>query len=294
MIYSDISKILSQLTSINLVFIPIILLIHIVAVLIRAFRQKLLLDRLGMRISYRNNIRFHFAGFSLVFTPGGSGEMLKSYYLNNEYGYKYSQTIPVFLSEKYYDLLGAISVLAIVSCFRNFLVTDILILIIIPILITLYLSIKHQKIFKFLLSVTSRFPILKKGVNFIDDSHESLIQLLDKQTMMNSSLLSMISVFLEAFAFYLGFLAFGLHLSYVDATLITYTATTIGAISFLPGGMIITETGMTGILIKYGLSLSQSLSLVVFTRLTSIWFYTFIGFLSTKFVSHKRLAREDR
>src|SRR6185437_10456161 len=79
MIYSDVNKMIDQFSSSNVIlYLPMILAIHMFAIMIRARRQGMFLDKLGMKIPYSDNVKYQFSGFALSFTPGGAGEMIKS------------------------------------------------------------------------------------------------------------------------------------------------------------------------------------------------------------------------
>ena len=39
-------------------------------------------------------------------TPAGSGKLIKSYYLKKKFGYGISKSFPVFIIERFYDLLA--------------------------------------------------------------------------------------------------------------------------------------------------------------------------------------------
>jgi len=55
-----------------------------------------------------------------------------------------------------------------------------------------------------------------------------------------------------------------------------------GTISFLPAGIGVTEGIFIGLLLSNNLELSIATSLILFIRLTTIWFYTFLGFIALK------------
>ena len=81
----------------------------------------------------------------------------------------------------------------------------------------------------------------------------------------------------------MGFLAFDLDLGYLKSIQLFYTSIIFGAISLIPGGVGIVEGGLTVLLTQQGLPISLAISIVIFVRLTTIWFSTIIGFLATYF-----------
>ena len=62
----------------------------------------------------------------------------------------------------------------------------------------------------------------------------------------------------------------------------------MGVLSFIPGGLIITETGLLGSIVNTGTDFSIATLLVLLIRIMTFWFPVFIGFITLKFVLSKR------
>ena len=87
----------------------------------------------------------------------------------------------------------------------------------------------------------------------------------------------------------------GVHVDLGLATAI-YAGTTIaGALSFLPGGLGVTEGAMTLALVKGGshLAMSTALAATLLTRLATLWFAVLIGVVLLA-VARRRIARRSR
>lgn len=280
-IYSDLNKIIYVLSTIDLIYIPIILCIHVIAIIVRGFRQKILLDRIQVKIGTKDNILIQFSGLSMVLTPGGSGEMIKSYFLKKKYGFELKKTLSLFFIERFHDLLSITIILAVISVIISDLEVRIIVIIMTILLISFIMLIKNKKI---LLKVLRKIP--KKGalriINELPESVNVLEKQLERKTICLAGMIGVLSWVLDAIAVFFGFLAFGLDYSFIESTSIIYTSTIIGVASFIPGGLGVTETSMSALLVKSGLIMPIATSLVIFTRLTSIWFYTIIGFIITR------------
>jgi len=59
----------------------------------------------------------YIAGLAMIVTPASSGSVIKSYILNKKFGYAYTKTVPVVITEKYHDLLAPLSVIALMLIF---------------------------------------------------------------------------------------------------------------------------------------------------------------------------------
>jgi len=283
-LYNDVNQFSYQWTTIEIWYIPLILGLHFLVLLLRTIRQKLLFDSLGIKITLKENLKIHVAGLSLIMTPGGIGQTIKSYYLKNKYDSPYSKTVSVALAERYHDLLGIILIIAILLLFRESFGGWIIMGVLAIILLAIYLLLRNKKIAKKILSKVPKISLLKRISENYDIIGDSLHILTKKRVFLASLVVDIVSWIVAAFAFYFSFLAFGLDLSFADATYISFIPLILGAVSFLPGGFGVTEVSMLSLLTEYGLTPSASSALVLFTRITSIWFFTIIGIIATKFV----------
>jgi len=283
-LYNDVNQFSYQWTTIQVLYVPLILGLHFVVLLLRTCRQKILFDSLDIKISWKENFKIHLSGLSLIMTPGGIGQTIKSYYLKNKFDSPYSKTISVSLAERYHDLLGIILIIAILLFFRESFAGWIMIGILATISLAIFVLVRNQKVSRMILSKIPKISFLKRISENYDAIQVSLYSMTKRRVFLSSLGIDLVSWTVAAVAFYLSFLAFGLDVSFSDATYISFVPITLGAISFLPGGFGVTEISMLGLLTKYGLAPSAASALILFTRITSIWFFTIIGLIATKFV----------
>jgi len=84
-IYYDANQFLESLDKINPYFIIPILFCFTTAILIKSLRQMLFLRHLGIKIPLKQNTIIYLAGLSMLITPAGLGEMIKSHFLLKKY-----------------------------------------------------------------------------------------------------------------------------------------------------------------------------------------------------------------
>ena len=89
-------------------------------------------------------------------------------------------------------------------------------------------------------------------------------------------------------AVYLVFDLFNLNIDFFNTSQIYFTSQIIGLLSFVPGGIIVTEAGLFGLILKTGNEMSIAAMLVLLIRILTFWFPMFIGFITLKFVLAKR------
>jgi uncharacterized protein (TIRG00374 family) len=137
-----------------------------------------------------------------------------------------------------------------------------------------------------------KMPLLKNlPESSTSEFNSSLLSFFKRKGIIYGWLFSMAAWSFEAIGIFLCFKAFGLNINFIFSTVFGFSSVLFGAVSFLPGGAGLTEVIFVHILSSHGLELSMATTLVIFYRLTSIWFSTAIGIIATKFVSKKNESR---
>ena len=279
---SDLERFSHVWSVIILEYIPIILGLHFFAHVIRTFRQKLFFKKLDISLSFRNNFLLYFSGASLIMTPGGVGELLKSYLLKINYGHSISKTSSVILAEKYHNILSGVSLILILLLIQSIFEVLILTLILGVIILMAYIAVKKINIF---LSLISKLP--KKWIltPLIDNSPtfcNSLNSLFHNRVFFTGLLFGISASLLDGLAFFIGFLAFGLDTSFIESATFVMSSLTLGSLSFLPAGIGVTEISLLGFLTNHGVFLATASALILFIRLSTSWYTTIIGIISLK------------
>ena len=96
--YSDFDKLSSNIEQFKFEFLPLILLFSFLGIIVLGFRQNILLKTVGIQISVKENILLYLAGLSMIITPVGAGQAIKSYYLKKKFGCSVSKTVFIFFS----------------------------------------------------------------------------------------------------------------------------------------------------------------------------------------------------
>ena len=63
------------------------------------------------------------------------------------------------------------------------------------------------------------------------------------------------------------------------------TSVLIGFLSLIPGGIVVTETGMIGLLLKNGVEFSIASLTVLIIRAITLWFPMMVGFIALKLIT---------
>jgi uncharacterized protein (TIRG00374 family) len=249
--------------------------------LVRFLRWQYYLNILDIKIPWVHSLLVFLSGFSLTVTPGKLGEMVKAILLRESHGIPAARTAPIVVAERFTDLVGLL-LLAGVGVFsfsvdRRFLILGTLLILVGLVVISV------EPIALFFLRILGHLPILGKFSPKLRDAYHTTAFLLCPRPLLLGILLSTISWAFECAAFWIivhGFVGASIDLR--AATFIYATMTVAGALSFLPGGLGVTEAGMLGLLGELGQGTGRSVATAAtfVTRLVTLWFAVALGLLA--------------
>ena len=193
-----------------------------------------------------------------------------------------TKTIPIIIVEKAYELIGAIlaSEIGIIILGMEFY----LIIIAISVLATIFFFMYHRRSSEL---VFNRITKLKFFSKYIDNMSE-FYEVVKKSTSVKAAticiLLALTYWFIISAAAYYTLIAFDVNLlDYLKVLAIYATSTLLGAISFIPAGIGITEGSIAGLFTLNGVDVSTALILSVMIRVLTLWYSVSAGFISLKF-----------
>lgn len=286
--YSDIQKIVDHFRAINLNLVFLAFILEGISLIIRSIRQQRFLAAIMIRLPFFENLRIYLAGMSMVSTPGGIGGLIKSHFLKVKYNESISKTSTVVLLERYSDLLSVTAVLIFtLFIFFNwqFLATAVILG---TFTIIIYVVIHNTEFLSKFLCLMKKIKIFSKFTPNPEFNY-SLKILTKSRTIFVGFVISTIAFLFDGASVYVGFLSLNKDLGFINTIQYYYTSLLFGALSFLPAGVGITEGSFIGFLLSRGVELSLASSLVLISRLTTIWFATVIGFIATHRITLKKL-----
>ena len=277
-IYSGIDDISENFKSMNFHYVLPIIGVVLASIIFRSWIQKLLLEEIQVKLSIKDNFLLFLSGLALIISPGGTGQVIKSYFLKEKYGISISKSIPVILFERYYDLISVTALVIISICiifsFEAFIVSIFALIIIFIVSIAL----RKESLFTKLLSLQKKIMFMKQLEINERELYLSVKLLNNYSLVWKISVLTILITFWDGIAIYMGFLSFGMDIGYFEATQFYYTSLILGVMSLIPGGMGVLEGGFTILSSKY-LEMALAVSIIIFIRLTTIWFTTFLGMI---------------
>jgi len=284
-IFSDINDLTTNFKEMNYFLILPILLATIGGLFVKSIRQYFLLKQVKIKISFRQNIILYFSGLSLLSAPFGVGGIIKSHFLLKNFNHSISKTTPVILIERFHDAIAMFTIIVFFVLISNFNSINIPLLIIGSFFIFFIIILKNGDLTYRLVSKLSKIKFLKITGENTDDFFNSLTLLSKNKSLSSSWLLGLIGWLFDALAIYFSFLAFSLNFDFFITTIIGFSSVLFGSLSFIPGGIGVTELSFVQLLSNYDIDLSLISALIIFIRFTGIWFATSLGFLAIKFTS---------
>lgn len=285
--YSDFSKFTFNFFHFKFEYLIPILSIGFLTLFIKAVRQHLILHQIDIRIPFKDSLLLYFSGIAMTVTPGGIGAVIRSYYLKNKHGHKISRTFPITLIEKFHDSLAVVIIIFVSLITIKSYEAMTLASVIGIVLILIYTAVRIKNFFMLTSKMLSRIPLVNRQIDKLFQSYDTFHTLTSRRITIQCLLVSLASWGGDAIAVYLTFVAFGLKLQIAYTTVVSFSSILFGSISFLPGGVGLTEASMVGLLVKNGMELSLATSVVFMVRLVGIWYTTAIGFITMKFLLSK-------
>jgi glycosyltransferase 2 family protein len=262
---------------------------------IRFVRWQLYLRHQAVRVPRDTSALVFGAGLSLSITPAKVGELLKSYLLRELHDVPATRTAPIVVAERVTDLL-ALLLLAVAGVALYGIDTTLVVVAAGLVTVGLVL-LAWPRPMRALLDLVTRPAVAHRFRAPLHDMYGHLAALCRPRSLVVAVALAMPAWACEGVGFALIVRAFpGAHVD-LGLAMVIYAATTIaGALSFLPGGLGVTEGAMTLWLVRgaAGLDRSTALDATLLTRLATLWFAVLLGLVCLALVRRRIRARAPR
>ncbi|MDX2093619.1 MAG: lysylphosphatidylglycerol synthase transmembrane domain-containing protein [Kofleriaceae bacterium] len=220
------------------------------------------------------------AGLSLSITPAKLGELVKSYLLRELHDISATRTAPIVVAERVSDLL-ALLVLAVIGVAAYGVQTGLVIAAGALVTVGLVL-LAWPAPTRWLIDLVTRPTFARKYRTSLHEVYAGLVGLCRPARLLTSTAIALPAWAAECVGFALIVRGFpGAHVD-LGLAMVIYAATTIaGALSFLPGGLGVTEGAMTILLVRSATGVDQptALDATLLTRLATLWFAVLLGLI---------------
>jgi uncharacterized protein (TIRG00374 family) len=248
---------------------------------VRFGRWHYYLKVLGLKVPAGHSLLVFLGGFSLTVTPGKLGEVVKALLLRESHGIPAARTAPIVIAERFTDLVGLL-LLACVGIF-TFKIDPRFLLIGAALIGFGLVVVSVAPVATFFLRLATQVPGVRRFAPKLEEAYRTTSELLRPRPLLLGVVLSTISWFFECTAFWAVVHGFaGAAIDIQAATFIYASMTVAGALSFLPGGLGVTEAGMLAMLGELGTGCGRSVAAAAtfVTRLCTLWFAVLIGIVA--------------
>lgn len=250
---------------------------------IRFVRWELYLRAVGAAVPRRLSAHVFVAGFAMSITPGKVGELLKAALLRDAAGTPVETTAPVVVAERVTDLVALVALgligVAAYGVARE-MVAAAAIVVLLGLIIVSWKPLAYALLDR---AAGSKIGLLARLAPKARAFYDRLALLVQPAPLLWATALATAAWLCECVGFALIVRGFaGAEVSLGLAMLI-YAATTVaGALSFLPGGLLVTEASMTLLLVHSASGVDQptAVAATILTRLCTLWFAVMLGVIA--------------
>ena len=279
---ADFNLIQEKISNFKINYLPLILFLVTLSLIPIFIKWNFLLKNCEIEVPLAKSLAVFLSGLAFDITPGKIGALMKSQILKISSDIPRAKTAPVVLVEKMYDLIGAI-----VASIIGIIILGVyphLIVIAVFILTVIFFFMFYRPASELFFKRITKTKFLSKYIESISESYEIVQKSTNVKVATICILLAVSYWFIISIAVYYTLIAFDINmLDYFKVLAIYVTSSLLGAISFIPGGIGITEGTLDGLLTMEGIEISTSLILSVMIRVLTLWYLVCIGFIALKF-----------
>ena len=280
---SDITKINESIMKMKPSYLLIAVFFWAGGILINSIRWHFFINEFNNKISFKQNIQYYLAGLAFAISPGGIGEIVRSPYIKRDYGISITKTASIIFVQRIYDLIGLTIVLSTGLIFIDYSKT--ILLVPISILFLIILILKNENRLLKLMNLVSKIKLFRKLDLNVEEIYDSIAKLLKAKFFILGCGISTISFIFYSTAIYFLITGLDAYLSFQEIMVISTVTQLIAAISFIPGGIGVSEGGLIGLFTLYGIDYETAITTTILIRLISTGVFTAVGLYFLRIIS---------
>ena len=272
--YGDFRNVGQRIVSFPFTYLSAAIALAVLNFLFRFLRWSYYLKILKIDVPLKLSFLVFFSGLALSITPGKVGELVKAYFLNSRTGVRMASSIPAVLMERLTDVvavvvLGLSGLALLPESIRGILVG----ILALSGLLVWFLVSKHNELLL-------RPQVLRRWRDEIEVSREGIRILITPKPLFVAISLGVLAWLSEGLAFWLILQGLDTEILAFQALPIYASATIVGAITTLPGGLIGTEGTMLALLQQSGVARDAASAATLLVRLVTLWLAVGLGMIA--------------
>lgn len=255
---------------------------------LRFVRWQLYLERSAVEVAPALSGQVFLAGFAFSITPGKIGELVKSYLLRHLARAPVARTAPIVVTERITDLI-ALLILGLIGALvygvaRSTAITGAVVV------AGGLVALSSPGLARAAIDLATRPGFLRRFRARLHLFHSGLAELVRPRPLAVGTAIAALAWLAECVGFALIANGFpGVEVPMGLAITIYATTTVVGALSFLPGGLLVTEAAMTLLLVQASAGLDEpgAVAATFLTRLATLWFAVVLGLGALMFLRRR-------
>jgi len=272
---ADIKGVVDIFSNMNLKILPLILIMAPLNYIFRFLKWNYYLKVLGIMPEPKINRYIFMSGLSMTITPGKAGELLKCFLLKEHIGTPVSLSSPAVMAERITDGMAMVILASFGSLAYPY--GGMVILISFCIISFLMIFFHIEPLFNFLTIKFAKIHLFKKSSVFLTNFQQNAKKLFSFSNLLLAVAIGVISWGFEGLVVYLAIRALGGEISILGSFFIVSVSSLLGALSFLPGGLGVTEGSIMATMILIGIGKEMAAAATVITRFSTLWLGIAIG-----------------
>ena len=290
-LYGDLAALRRDLGAYHFGHFGAALLLASLNYLVRFVRWEIYLRVLGVRLARLESLLIFLSGFVMSITPGKVGEVWKSVLLQDRHAIPIARSAPIVVAERVTDLLSLI-LLASFGAY-TFGVGWAPIVTGLAMVASVLIVVSSRTLTGVCLRLAAKLPLVRRVAPRLEEAAASLQELVSARRLLVPTVLAAFAWSAECLAYWEVFRGFdGVRVDAAAAFFVYSVSTIAGAVAMMPGGLGVTELGMTGLAQLLGgptVTAAVASASTILVRLATLWFAVVIGF-----AAYALLLRRDR
>ncbi len=277
---SDIRAVASSFGAFDWRVLPAVLGLTLFNYVLRWLKWDYYLRRMGMGdgVGYYDSALLFTGGMVMAVTPAKVGEVLKSALLKRINGTPITASAPIVLAERITDGLAMLLLMGVgLTLYPPARPAFVALLVL---TVAGLLLVQSQSLMQRALGMLAHLPFAGRVVPRVATAYESSRQLLAWRLLFVSTIISVVSWFGECAAMYYVLIGLGItgEALLLKATFIFAASTLFGLVSFLPGGLGVSEASSTGLLVLLvPMAAGPATTATIIIRFCTLWFGVSLG-----------------
>lgn len=250
--------------------------------LLRIVRWHYYLVRVGVRVPLGESALVFLAGFVMSVTPGKIGEVFKSLLLYETRATPIARTAPIVIAERLTDLVALVLLTALGALtFEHGVGVTISGAALVAFLL---LVCAYRPLGNVLLGIAEQLPVISRFGPKLREAYEALLEMTRPAPLFFGTAVAFVAWGMECGSLWVILHGFeGIRFDW-DAATFAYSASTLaGAVAMMPGGLGVTEVGMTWLLQTLGgenMPAAIAAATTILVRIATLWFAVAIGMVA--------------